>query len=108
VYVKRLVAAIDAAVSGARECERLAERALARPERARRLDAPEAALQVALRGAYVLSIVTQRPLREAGERGARARSLAEALHASLDLYRAIRARAAELRGPLVTTLRRLE
>lgn len=108
VYVKRLVAAIDAAVSGARECERLAERALARPERARRLDAPEAALQVALRGAHVLSIVTQRPLREAGERGARARSLAEALHASLDLYRAIRARAAELRGPLVTTLRRLE
>lgn len=108
VYVKRLVSAVDAASASARECERLAERALKRPERANRLDAPEAALREALRGAYVLSVVTQRPLREAGERGARARSLAEALEVSLDLYRAIRARAAELRGPLVATLARLE
>lgn len=106
--VERVLSAVSSAAAAARAAERAAEDALRKPSRADRLAGPEAELGRALRAAYVLSVVAQSDLRAAEERGARARSLAEALEASRDLFRAIRRRAGELGPPLEAARARLQ
>lgn len=106
--VERVLEAVRRAATAARSAERAAEDAIRRPARADRLAGPEADLGAALRAAPVLSVVTQSDLRAAQQRGARARSLGEALEASRDLFRAVRARAGELAPVLEASRERLQ